>query len=214
MWWAVKQLSIPINYLRIRNGDGWFHSKRTYDFVLPCLLALAACAYFWWLSISFAVFDHPVLIKRISDLLALMIVFYMAALAAVATFDRDGIDNELEGEPAILSVRDPNNADRLIDKTLSYRQFISYLFGYLSFLSLMLYVFVIACEDGWKKLEIHFQPDATIYHVLTTYIDPLLSFLLFAAMSQLVITSLLGIYFLTERIQTLTEKPPDDGSEA
>jgi hypothetical protein len=108
MFWAIKQLSVPLNYLRIRNGEGLLHSKATYDFVLPCSLALISCIYFWWLDISFAVFDHPVLVQRVSDLLTLMIVFYMAALAAVATFDRDGIDEKLEGDPAILIVRNPD----------------------------------------------------------------------------------------------------------
>jgi hypothetical protein len=202
MWWAVKQLSVPLNYLRIRHGAGVFHSKRTYDFVLPLLLSAATCAYFVWLSISFAIFDHPALVKRLSDLLSLMIVFYMAALAAVATFDRKGIDEEMEGDPAVLRVREPNGAQK-VDKVLSYRQFISYLFGYLSFLSLLLYVFIMVSDVGWKRLELHFQDSPLIYCVLTRYFDPVIAFVLFAAIWQLIITSLLGIYFLTERIQTL-----------
>ena len=36
-------------------------------------------------------------------------------------------------------------------------------------------------------------------------INPLIFILVFGVMAQLVITSLLGIYFLTERIQTLNE---------
>jgi hypothetical protein len=213
MWWAIKQLSVPINYLRIHSGTDFIHSKATYDFVMPGLLACATWTFFWWLSLSFAIFDHPVLVKRIADLLTLMIVFYMAALAAVATFDREGIDEPLEGEPATLKVPDPDDGGKRIEKVLTYRQFISYLFGYLSFLSLILYVYVMACDEGWKRLELHFRPSATVYRVLTGYVDPVLSFVLFAAMWQLIITSLLGIYFLTERIQTLNTKPPTGDTE-
>jgi hypothetical protein len=143
-----------------------------------------------------------------SDLLTLMIVFYMAALAAVATFDREGIDNELEGDPATLRVRE---GGRRVNKNLTYRQFVSYLFGYLAFLSLVLYIFVMAGATGWKKLEAHFQAQPDIHHALATYVDPLLSFMVFVLFWQLIVTSLLGIYFLTERIQTLYTKPPEDG---
>lgn len=206
MWW-LKQLCVPINYLRIRSGRDWLHSKRVYDFVLPIVLAALTCAYFRWLGISFAIFNHPVLIKRISDLLTLMIVFFMAALAAVATFDREGIDEPLEGEPATLKVQNTENARQRITKILTYRQFISYLFGYLSFLSLVLYVYIMVCDDGWKKLEHYFKSVRWLYGILTDYVDPLLTFVLFTALWQLIITSLLGIYFLTERIQSLS-KPP------
>lgn len=210
MWWVVKQLAVPANYLRIRNGHGLFHSKRMYDLVLPVTFAAATCVYFGWLSISFAVFDHPVLVKRISDLLTLMIAFYMAALAAVATFDRKGIDNELDGDPALLSVRnpDPDAKEKRIDKSLSYRQFISYLFGYLSFLSLILYVFILAFDGGWRKFEAHIHTNAALLGFLKDIIDPLLTFILFSGLWQLIFTSLLGIYFLTERVQSLHENPP------
>jgi hypothetical protein len=203
MFWAVKQLLVPINYLRIRHGDSWFRSKKVYDFVFPIILTALTCGVFWWIGISLRVFDHDELIKRVSDLLALMIVFYMAALAAVATFDREGIDTPLKGGDALLKARHhETGAD--FDRVLTYRQFISYLFGYLSFLSLVLYVFILVFAVGWAKFEMYFT--GKFHAFLECVVDPIIFAITFFAIWQLVITSLLGIYFLTERIQSLYEE--------
>ena len=105
MIWVARQLFAPIKYLRIRHGDSLLRSKRVYDFVLPGIFSACTCGTFWILGFRLSVFDHNELVKRILDLLALMIVFYVAALAAVATFERKGIDNPLRGGDAVLRVR-------------------------------------------------------------------------------------------------------------
>jgi len=134
MLWAVLQLTVPVRYLRIKHGDGVFHSKIAYDFLFPAILAVVTLAAFMWLDLSLSLTAHPELVKKITDLLTLMIVFYMAALAAVATFDREGIDNPLPDNDATLWVQNPDGG-AWENKVLSYRKFISYLFGYLSFLA-------------------------------------------------------------------------------
>ena len=204
MLWAVRQLLVPVNYLRIRHGDSLFHSKAVYDFVLPFILTLATCVIFSWIGVSLHIFDHGELVKRLTDLLSLMIVFYMAALAAVATFDRQGIDDPLRGGDALLRARNSDTGEHF-DRKLTYRQFISYLFGYLSFLSLCLYIFVIVFAIGWPVFERQFQPSGWAYWLLYRVADPIIFAITFFAVWQLVITSLLGIYFLTERIQSLYE---------
>ena len=205
MWWAVKQLCVPLNYLRIRDGEGVFQSKRFYDFVLPVVLAVATFAYFCWFSISYSLFDHPVLTQRVSQLLSLMIVFFLAALAAVSTFARKGIDETVKDEPLMLRVRadNPTPGKEWVDKELTYRHFISYLFGYLSFLSLLLFIFVIVGETAWKGLVHHYQTNPRVHGFLTEIIDPILLIVFVAALWHLIVTALLGIYFLTERIQNL-----------
>ena len=176
----------------------------TLDFVLPFVLSALTCGAFYWLGIALAPFTHPEMLKRLTDLLALMIVFYMAALAAVATFERKGIDKGLKGEDAILFVRH-HDGGHFVKKKLSYRQFISYLFGFLSFLSLNLYIFIVLISVAWPKLEKHFESHQHIIWVLKNVADPFTFFVLFFFVWQLIITSLLGIYFLTERIQTLND---------
>ena len=204
LWWPIRQLSVPMNYLRIRHGSGFFSSKLTYDLVIPFALTTITCWTFRALGVELAPFAHPVMMKRLTDLLALMIVFYMAALAAVATFERKGIDRGLKDEDATLSVRH-HDGGHFVTKKLSYRQFVSYLFGYLSFLSLCLYIFIVFTEVFWPQLERHFSKVTNVTWALTKIVDPAIFFVLFFLVWQLVVTSLLGIYFLTERIQTLND---------
>lgn len=204
MFWAIRQILVPVNYLRIRHGNSLFHSKRVYDFVFPLIFTAATCAIFNWLHLRLSVFENAELTKRVLDLLALMIVFYMAALAAVATFERKGIDAALKGGDAILFVRN-HDGGAYVEKKLTYRQFISYLFGYLSFLSLCLYVVIIMLAVIWPELETHYKTHQRAHFILSYIANPAVFFLIVFAIWQLTFTSLLGIYFLTERIQTLND---------
>jgi hypothetical protein len=137
MLWAIRQLLVPIRYLGIKHGSSLFQSKAVYDFILPAALAILTCSAFAWLGIGFRILSNGEILKKITDLLTLMIVFYLAALAAVATFDRKGIDDPLKGGDATLRILN-HSSDTFVVKKLTYRQFISYLFGYLSFLSLIM----------------------------------------------------------------------------
>jgi hypothetical protein len=201
MWWAIRQLTVPMNYLRIRHGDDLFHSKAVYDFVLPAALSLATLGVFAALGTKISIFSNSELIKRVMDLLALMIAFYMAALAAVSTFDRKGIDAPLPDEDALLKKRQPDG--RFADVALSYRQFISYCFGYLSFLSLCLYMFMIITSFVWEDIVKIFDTSSVLKSAFDYVVQPSIFLFTFFFIWQLMITSLLGIYFLTERIQTL-----------
>jgi hypothetical protein len=202
--WAVQQILTPMKYLDIRHGESLLQSKKVYDFILPTIGALATCVILEWLDIRLAVFAHEEFIKKLTDLLALMIAFYMAALAAVATFERKGIDDPLKGGDATLRVLN-HDTNKYVIKALSYRQFISYLFGYLSFLCLCLYITIAAILLVWPDLEKHFASSPTVSGILTNVADPVIFFLVIFFVWQLTFTSLLGIYFLTERIQSLND---------
>ena len=136
MKWVVRQLGAPMRYLRIVQGGGLFSSKATYDLVLPAIIGLLATAAVWRFSFSLGLYAADGFIPGIINLLNLLIAFFIAALAAVATFDRPGLDDPLKGEPATMKRRDKKGVVR--DHILTHRQFICYLFGYLAFSSIML----------------------------------------------------------------------------
>jgi len=205
MIWAAKQLLTPCNYLRIKQGESLLESKAVYDFLLPAILSIATVCFSLFLSISLSLSDHPALVKSITDLLALLIAFYMAALAAVATFQRDGLDNDMAGSPATLS-RISSDDGRKIIQTLSYRQFIAYLFGYLSFLSLILFSFLVLFVRSWPIIVKKLGHPFWFSNIAYASIEFLIYFLFFFALWQLIVTSLLGIHFLAERLQNLGGK--------
>ena len=207
MLWVFKQLCAPCNYLRIRHGTSLLASKAVYDFVLPALLTGLTVAVTLALDMRLSVFHNDKFFASLSGLLSILIGFYMAALAAVATFDRAGIDNRLAGTDAKLRVRDPDGGAPK-DKLLSYRQFISYLFGYASFLSFVIYACLLLLGSAWGRLESVLAGNPRLAEVMPNVLDPASFVVIFFFLWQLFVTSLLGIYFLSERIQELHEKKP------
>lgn len=200
MFWAVKQLCSPLRYLKISQGTGLFTSKLTYDFVIPGILGAVAGFSVWYFSLSLGVFSQQGLVHDITSLLNLLIAFFIAALAAVATFDRSGLDDPMKGEPAILSRRNDNNNP--VDIVLSHRQFVCYLFGFLTFTSLALLLGLYTLRVF--KTEIL---ELTLAHSwLMSVGKPLAAAAFFFVLSQITVTMLLGVYFLCDRLQFLDNK--------
>ena len=200
--WAFRQLCVPCNYLRIKHGDRLLESKVVYDFVLPGVLTAVTVGFAVLLDMKVTVFGNRAVFDALSGLLSILIGFYMAALAAVATFDRKGIDDPLKGGDAILVVRARLGGEPK-PKKLSYRQFISYLFGYASFLAFIIYAVLLLAGSAWPKLVMIAAKFQWWPEIMEQVIDPLTFVLVFFALWQLFVTSLLGIYFLAERIQSL-----------
>lgn len=199
MRWAVRQLASPLRYLRIEQGRGLLHSKRTYDFVIPGLVGVLAALGSNRLSLHFRFFSGEGLAADIISLLNLLIAFFIAALAAVATFDRPGLDETMKGDPAIL--RRKNRRAVTVELALTHRQFVCYLFGYLSFASigLLLVLYMLRMFEG---------PLRDLMQVadwIEKAAKPAFVFLFFGALAQLIVTMLLGIHFLCDRLQFLDD---------
>ncbi|MDI1295164.1 MAG: hypothetical protein PSY12_04655 [bacterium] len=200
MLWAARQLCAPLRYLMISQGTGLFTSKLTYDFVLPAIVSVSAGVLVCTLPLPLGFFASQGLIPDVISLLNLLIAFFIAALAAVATFDRPGLDEPMKGEPAILRRR--NKRGVKMEKVLSHRQFVCYLFGFLSFASLMtllgLYIVRMFKTELVDLIQLHSW--------IAAVGKPLAAALFFFVLSQLVVTMLLGVYFLCDRLQFLDDK--------
>lgn len=194
MWW-VRQLLSPLTYLRIRLGEGtWYETKRFYDYVLPAILGLLTTyGYFSLIPQPVLLGEHG-LLNSISGLLQLLVAFFIAALAAVATFPRESMDKPLRGSPAHLK-RWSNAQQRNVDVELSRRQFVCYLFGYLSFLSLALFLAIIVADAVWPHVAKSLGDD--ILH----YLKLILTGVLWIAFWNVLIQTVLGLYFLADRMQ-------------
>lgn len=209
MKWVVRQLGAPVRYLGIEQGAGLFTSKATYDLMVPTVLSLLATALVWWLSLSLGLYATDGLIPGIIDLLNLLIAFFIAALAAVATFDRPGLDDKMKGEPATMKRKDSKGVVRV--HVLTHRQFICYLFGYLSFSSIMLLLILYGVRLIGHDAATAVELDITVGE-LALDLKPILkligTYLFFFLFAQIIVTMLLGIYFLTDRFQFLDD--PND----
>jgi hypothetical protein len=125
--------------------------------------------------------------------------FYIAALAAVATFDRDRLDLEMEDPAPALELETRGKTSSV---PLSTRMFLCHMFSYLTALS---FTTVVICIFGnivgpsvsailVLILKTKFIPIAVL-GLKATFI-----FLVTWIVAQILLVTMLGLYFLAERI--------------
>lgn len=178
----------PLNYLRIRHPYAL-----KYNWLFP--LFLGGVISFGALKLGSAgdAFKDGGLIFSLIPLLSILSPFYIAALAAVSTFGGNKtVDHPFEmRKPVLLSVM--GDGGDWEDIEVTPRHFLSMLFGYSTALSLLLLMLAI-----FSPLIL-----AAFQKVLPGYASYGLSAFLcvfFFLFSQLILGTLLGVYFLADKI--------------
>jgi hypothetical protein len=173
------RLLAPLRYLVIHHPE-----KTTYDFIAPLGATFVACLLYFSINPHPAIFGEAGVLKYARDMLIMAVPFMIGALAAVAM-----------GSPGAHLDKRPVGADLLLDgELLTLRQFVCYLLGYLSFVSLITLLLAISAallrDSVLNWLELH----PTFMIPVRTIGVAVLSFLL----SSLTITVLWSLYFLTD----------------
>lgn len=193
----LRTLFAPLNYLRARNPD-----KLRWDWVIPVAVAVVGTACLFLLPKPIPVLGDKGLIYWVNELLKILVGFYIAALAAVATFASASLDQEIEGEGVILEVE---RADGKEDKRLSRRAFLSLMFGYLSLLAILLYcagLVVTILTENIRLIDANWLPAMRAAFVF--------AYSLF--FTQMLTVTLVALFYLSDRIhrQTPQALPPQD----
>ena len=128
----------PIIYLTVEHPE-----KRKYDFWLPAAFACAFTAIYIFLDGTIKFIESGGIVDSINQLLALLVGFFIAALAAVATFNSPSMDEKTLGKPFLLK---ENYKGENYVVELTRRRFLSLMFGYLSVLTIVLYVIGVAAK--------------------------------------------------------------------
>lgn len=187
----VIQLLTPFRYLQIKHS-----TKLRIDFVLPVVVGLPVSIAVLVLGSRVAVFGGGGYVSLITGLLQIMTGFYIAALAAVATFQSPTLDQQLDGEPALLPEVRKGGRKRQIP--LTRRQFLCFLFGHLALLSIALYFvggFANLISGGVADL-IHVDAHSWVRGIFVV---------LYSVVSaHLLLVTMLGLYYLSYRIH----RPP------
>ncbi|MBE0403092.1 hypothetical protein [Halomonas citrativorans] len=197
----IKQLLTPFRYLRIKNK-----AKCQIDFVIPLILGLTVAGVLVALGSHVSIFGDKGYVSLITGLLQILTGFYIAALAAVATFPSATLEQPLDGSPAILNEM---RRGKLKPINLKRRPFLCFLFGHLALLSICLYFlggFANLISNGIAELV-----SAQVAYWLRALFIVLYSI----ASAHLFVVTMLGIYYLSYRIhrppsgnQANKEKPP------
>jgi hypothetical protein len=203
MYWAIRQILTPLRYLKIQQGISTLKSKVVYDWIFPVILALATTWLFAVYASGDPLFSERGVIGGFQKLLELLVPFYIAALAAVSTFNREGLDDKMKGVPATLSLQS-RHAEKGEVQILTRRQFICYLFGYLAFLSLFLFLFIVLFRLTGPRIALEIASLVNLPDVIG-YLRVIVLFVFLFPLWQLIVITMLGVYFMCERLQVMTD---------
>lgn len=182
--YVIYQLLRPVSYVLIKHED-----KHIYDWSIPLLLSLLAIAGFGFSNFGWAAAFS--VIEGFSGFVQNLPGFFIAALAAVATFNRVDIDKTMDGKhpPSIHTWV----GNQVVDQPLTRRRFLCLLFSYLTVES-----FIISIMGVFANSLGFMAEDGSLTSSLATawVFCSVFTFLSF----QLLVSTLHGMYYLAERV--------------
>lgn len=180
----IGQLLRPFGYLSIQHPYKWI-----VDWLYPIILALVFVVTFCLLGNHATVYDSGNLISLILSFVQSLPGFYIAALAAIATFGRSDIDNIIP-EPTPKVVVRLRGTTNIVD--LTRRKFLAMLFAFLTAQSIFVVIFSIALITFGKAI----YASTVAGPVSGIFFSGTLLFIFFVAFFQMVIATFWGLYYL------------------
>lgn len=175
------QLTRPVSYLRIAHEDKWI-----YDWLVPGVITTATTILLCWLTTVQYLTGDGGLLGQITGFLENLPGFFIAALAAVATFNRHDIDEVMSNPPRVRIMYQ----GRLGFVEMTRRRFLCVLFSYLTAATIFLIIaYYLAAAIG-KGANI---PEAAQWVFATAYLF---------VFWQMIVATLLGLFYLGERLHT------------
>lgn len=186
----LTSLLRPFSYLSIRHVS--WHLVFT-NWVLPFLLSMAIAGALFSVNGLVDVFSANGLLAKLLSFIQTLPGFYLAALAAIATFDNPDMSKLMPGVPPVMNVI---HNGVLTEIKLSRRRFLTSMFAFLTASSILLTLIVtsgLVSVDLVKSLF-----DQKFYALVKL----LFSFSFFFLFFQLLTVTLWGLFYLGERIHT------------
>lgn len=183
MW----RIFVPLRYLRIAHPEKW-----KFDLGLPVILSVVFVLPIFSSNFVTDALGTLDIIGKLSNFLGVLTGFFIAALAAVATFGKQEMDDPMPGEPPVRLEHKVNMETYF--ENLTRRRFLSFLFGYMAFLTLVLYIagYVYLIADKYWLAVAAPAWRAIIFRVFWC--------LYVFALANLLSNTLLGLFYLTDRI--------------
>lgn len=186
----LDKLFKPLGYIGIKHSE-----KRWYDIFIPAILAVLIGTIIFTLPKPIALIGKDSLISLVNGILQILSGFYIASMAAVATFQKEGMDKVMDGIPPTLN-----------GKVLTRRNFLTYLFGYLAFMSILMYfvggfIQLSASSISFWMIEFH------------RFFKFCLVVLYLFVVCNILTTTALGMHFLIDKIHRSESKFIDESAE-
>jgi len=166
---------------------------------LPLIIATAVLVFYIILPVKPIFLGKDGVISSALSLLSTLPGFYFAGLAAVATFGSQEMDKEMpDPAPRIIIL----SRGKLIESKLTKRQFLSYLFSYLVLVSFILCIALMAVNacEGSVHLITGTIAEMVYGWLIKETLKVIVLFGFAMAFGSLLISTLQGVFFLTEKV--------------
>tara|TARA_Y100000588_G_C14183008_1_gene894563 strand:+ start:224 stop:775 length:552 start_codon:yes stop_codon:yes gene_type:complete len=179
----LEQLTRPFAYLQIKGTIG----KSRYDWSVPICFTLITLALLYYSEINYANVNST-LLDPITAFIANLPGFYIAALAAIATFQNPKLSENMlsagTDEPYIeTKYLDENNRVKTRNKPLKRRTYLTHMFAFLTAESFVLVIL--------NKLSVTIDSPFVLWFYVAVFLT---------LFWQLVVTTFCGLYYLGERL--------------
>jgi hypothetical protein len=182
------RLLAPLRYLSIKAAE-----KTAYDFAVPGVFAVCGWIVYTVISPRPPLFGDGALVPFTRDLLIMAVPFMVGALAAVAMGSPGShLDRRAVGAPILLD-----------GEILTLRQFVCYLLGYLSFVSMVTLGTVVSA----LLLRVTLLAWTAGAPIIRMLIHGAGSLVLFILLSSLTVTVFWSLYFLTDVVNRTSAAP-------
>lgn len=171
----------PLSYLRIKHESKWIA-----DWIYPLLFSVISAV------VIFAFNGKgSALVERLLLVSSVLPGFYIAALAAIATFQKPDIDNLMPEPTPRLSVEIGGHANVI---GLTRRRFLCHLFAFLCWESLTLMIICVFAGIAGPGALTHLSPSIAYWAKVG------FSFVVLLGFWQMICTTCLGLYYLGDRL--------------
>jgi hypothetical protein len=177
-------------YLKISHGSGalpWM------NWGLPALCAGGIVTATWAVAPGVNAFHAGGVFDRLLGFMQSLPGFYLAALAAVATFNRPGLDTLMPGSPPRVKILF-HGREELVE--LTRRRFLCLIFSYLTALSFALTLALVLGLPLVAELR------ASVSHEVASSLRLIVSGGLAFFVAQMLVITLWGLFYLGERVHT------------
>lgn len=184
------ELLRPFSYLTIKHDSNvpWW-----VNLWVPAILTVLLFVTGKLLGLTFTLFGGDGVVNLVLGFVQTLAGFYIAALAAIASFDSPYMDRPMPGTPPTMKVN-YNGSRSTVD--LTRRRFLSTMFAYLTACSLLVTV-VSIIAIALSKAATQFAPMEAYAWIKWSF-----SFLYVFVFAQMISITLWGLYYLGERIHT------------
>lgn len=184
----IRNLLRPLAYLAIGHRQKW-----RVDWLYPTILAVVTTALLFLLKLVGGVqfYGEGGMVARVLSFVQGLPGFYIAALAAIATFNRPDIDKTMPSPAPRIDVQVQG---KNVEIELTRRRFLCLMFAFLTAESLIVIILAILAQSAAAPLKV------LIHNSLWQYASASFVFIFSLVFWQMVVATFWGLFYLGDRL--------------